>query len=79
MEREPQLEDRVRTPTVEADGPVVARSQTQNGWYIAVRLEDTSLWKGLAREVDWVKAAGENALLEGSDGTPSNLDPPIST
>jgi hypothetical protein len=62
MDREPQLDDRVRTPEG-GEGPVVARSETLKGWHIGVRVTNGPLWKGLALDVELVKAAGEDAVL----------------
>lgn len=61
MDREPQMQDRVTTP--KGEGLVVGRSEWNGSWYIGVRLDNSeTLWKGFARDVELVEAAGEGEV-----------------
>jgi hypothetical protein len=56
------VKDRVKTP--DGDGEIVARSETISGWYIGVRVvDDASLWKGFASDVELIEAAGEVQVI----------------
>jgi hypothetical protein len=68
MEREPQINDRVRLPTG-AEGEVVATAQTVEGWYVGVRRDEGGpLWKGFTSEAVLLEGAGESGLIYGSPG-----------
>jgi hypothetical protein len=76
MEREPQINDHVRiriSPAAGEDGSVVARAEVAppKGWYVGVRLKDGSIWKGLAKDVELLEAAGEAGTLQGTRTTTS--------
>jgi hypothetical protein len=68
------VKDRVKTP--DGHGEVVARSETINGWYIGVRVvDDASLWKGFASDVELIEAAGEvQVLLRGAKGAGAEIE-----
>jgi len=71
MDREPQLHDRVSTS--EGEGPVVGRTELNGEWFVHVAVEGTGHpWKGFARDVELISAAGEADLRRELDkGLPS--------
>ncbi len=60
MERELQLDDRVKSP--DGKGRIVGRAELNGAWYVHVAAEAADRkWKGFAIDLELIEAAGRGA------------------